>query len=114
MRHLLVVLALLQGGAAGRHQPEEELGPRLPRPALCSLVDAPAVAVPFHGPHQAGITTPVQGHLHFASFDVITRNRTALARMLRRWTAAAAQTTTGGQVGEGARRATARPTGRHR
>ena len=29
--------------------------------------------VPFHGPHQAGITTPVQGHLHFASFDVTTR-----------------------------------------
>jgi deferrochelatase/peroxidase EfeB len=29
-------------------------------------------AVPFHGPHQAGIATAVQDRLHFAAFDVIT------------------------------------------
>ena len=35
--------------------------------------------VDFHGAHQAGIATPVQGHLHFASFDVTTTDRAALA-----------------------------------
>ena len=51
--------------------------------------------VPFHGPHQAGITTPVQGHLHFAAFDVTTPDRDALVRLLQRWTAAAEVLTRG-------------------
>ncbi|HVE27917.1 MAG TPA: deferrochelatase/peroxidase EfeB, partial [Sporichthya sp.] len=28
--------------------------------------------VDFHGEHQAGIATPVQDRLHFATFDVLT------------------------------------------
>ncbi|MCW2777709.1 MAG: peroxidase [Frankiales bacterium] len=51
--------------------------------------------VPFHGAHQAGITTSVQGHLHFAAFDVTTTDRAALVRLLQRWTDAAAQLTAG-------------------
>ncbi|WP_336318268.1 iron uptake transporter deferrochelatase/peroxidase subunit [Streptomyces lavendofoliae] len=59
-------------------------------------------AVPFHGPHQAGIATPVQDRLHFASFDVKTGDRAELARLLKEWTRAAERLTTGREVGEGA------------
>ena len=42
--------------------------------------DARRRAVPFHGAHQAGIATPVQDRLLFASFDVITDDRDRPAR----------------------------------
>ncbi|MFD7163163.1 iron uptake transporter deferrochelatase/peroxidase subunit [Streptomyces violascens] len=59
-------------------------------------------AVPFHGAHQAGIATAVQDRLHFASFDVTTKDRAALVQLLKDWTAAAAAMTEGKPVGEGA------------
>ncbi|MFF8292547.1 iron uptake transporter deferrochelatase/peroxidase subunit [Streptomyces sp. NPDC016309] len=59
-------------------------------------------AVPFHGPHQAGIATPVQDRLHFAAFDVKTKDRAELVRLLKEWTRAAERLTTGREVGEGA------------
>ncbi len=62
----------------------------------------PSEVVPFRGVHQAGITTAVQGHLHFASFDVTTTDRAALVRLLQRWTRAAEQLCAGDEVGEGA------------
>ena len=36
-----------------------------------SRAEGAASAHPFFGAHQAGITTPVQDHLHFASFDMM-------------------------------------------
>ncbi len=49
-----------------------------------STVDA---AVPFHGAHQAGIVTPAQDRLLFASFDVITDDRDELvAACSQEWT----------------------------
>jgi deferrochelatase/peroxidase EfeB len=48
-------------------------------------------AYPFHGAHQAGITTPVQDRLHFAAFDVTTDSRDELVALLRAWTEAAAR-----------------------
>lgn len=63
---------------------------------------ASAGAVAFHGPHQAGIATPVQDRLHFAAFDVVTRDRDKLVRMLKEWTEAAAAMTAGRAVGAGA------------
>ncbi|GLW67524.1 peroxidase [Actinomadura rubrobrunea] len=59
-------------------------------------------AVPFYGPHQAGIATPVQDRLHFAAFDVTTDDRDALVALLKEWTRAAARMTAGRPVGEGA------------
>ncbi|MGW2188228.1 iron uptake transporter deferrochelatase/peroxidase subunit [Streptomyces sp. NPDC001719] len=59
-------------------------------------------AVEFFGEHQAGISTPVQDRLHFASFDVTTTDRAALVKLLQEWTAAAARMTAGHEVGEGA------------
>jgi deferrochelatase/peroxidase EfeB len=57
--------------------------------------------VEFHGPHQAGIATSVQSHLHFASYDVTTTDREALVDLLRDWTEAARSLTSGRQVGPG-------------
>jgi deferrochelatase/peroxidase EfeB len=59
-------------------------------------------AVPFFGAHQAGIATPVQDRLHFAAFDVITDDRTALVALLKDWTAAAVAMTRGRPNGTGA------------
>ncbi|MFF8531087.1 iron uptake transporter deferrochelatase/peroxidase subunit [Streptomyces sp. SAS_267] len=59
-------------------------------------------AVPFHGPHQAGIATAVQDRLHFAAFDVKTDDRDEFVQLLKDWTRAAARMTAGHTVGEGA------------
>ncbi|WP_255950875.1 iron uptake transporter deferrochelatase/peroxidase subunit [Streptomyces odontomachi] len=59
-------------------------------------------AVPFHGAHQGGIATPVQDRLHFAAFDVQTKDRAAFVQLLKDWTAAAARMTAGHPVGHGA------------
>jgi len=60
--------------------------------------EQPAAAgtpVPFHGRHQAGVATAVQDRLHLAAFDLRSRDRADLVRMLRRWTAAAERMTRG-------------------
>jgi len=50
----------------------------------------------FFGAHQAGITTPVQDRLHFASFDMMARtDRDDLVSLLQDWTYAAARMTQG-------------------
>jgi len=56
--------------------------------------------VPFHGVHQAGITTPAQDRLYFAAFDVISDDRSELRRVLDAWTAAALQMVAGQEAGE--------------
>ena len=58
-----------------------------------------AGAVPFYGRSQAGIVTPAQDRLHFVAFDVVTKDRNALVRMLKDWTAAAARMTAGKDAG---------------
>ena len=56
----------------------------------------------FHGAHQAGITTPAQDRLHFASFDVTTDSREQLIGLLKSWTEAAREMTAGSPVGKAA------------
>jgi deferrochelatase/peroxidase EfeB len=58
-----------------------------------------AGAVSFYGRSQAGIVTPAQDRLHFVAFDVVTKDRNALIRMLKDWTAAAARMTAGRDAG---------------
>ncbi len=63
--------------------------------------DQPGTAktYPFFGAHQAGITTPVQDHLHFAAFDLIEgTDRDALVGLLRDWSYAASRMTQGLEV----------------
>ncbi|MFE5769149.1 iron uptake transporter deferrochelatase/peroxidase subunit [Streptomyces sp. NPDC056485] len=59
-------------------------------------------SVPFHGEHQAGIASAVQDRLHFAAFDVKTKDRAELVQLLKDWTRAAERMTAGLPVGEGA------------
>jgi deferrochelatase/peroxidase EfeB len=59
-----------------------------------------AGAAAFHGRTQAGIVTPAQDRLHFVAFDVLTKEREALVRMLKAWTAAAARMTAGKDAGD--------------
>ncbi|PBC71257.1 deferrochelatase/peroxidase EfeB [Streptomyces sp. TLI_235] len=70
-------------------------------PAAAPGIDS-TVDIPFYGDHQAGIATPVQDRLHFAAFDVTTKDREALVKMLKEWTKAAAAMTGGREVGTGA------------
>jgi len=53
-------------------------------------------AVPFHGTHQAGITTPAQARGHIVALDLAPgAGRTAAAALLPRWSAAAEAMTAG-------------------
>ena len=56
--------------------------------------------VPFAGPHQAGIVTPAQERLHFATWDLTTTSRDDVVDLLRRWTLAADRMTRGLPAGE--------------
>jgi deferrochelatase/peroxidase EfeB len=58
-----------------------------------------AGAVAFRGAQQAGIVTPAQDRLHFVAFDVITKDRARLVKLLREWTAAAERMTAGRDAG---------------
>ncbi|WP_434970090.1 iron uptake transporter deferrochelatase/peroxidase subunit [Microbacterium sp. bgisy207] len=54
---------------------------------------------PFFGEHQAGITTPVQDHLHFAAFDIMdTTSREELVELLQDWSYAASRMMLGLEV----------------
>jgi deferrochelatase/peroxidase EfeB len=64
--------------------------------------DGAGAAVAFHGAHQAGIATPVQDRLHFAAFDVTTKDRAELVQLLKDWTRAAERMTAGREIGGGA------------
>ncbi len=63
-----------------------------------TAADASAV-VPFWGPHQAGIATPAQDHLHFAAFDLVTPRRQDVIDLLATWTTTAAALSTGDPAG---------------
>src|SRR3954452_10426094 len=84
-----VLAAGAVGGAIGRATAEEPAPPGA----------APTDAVPFTGPHQAGIVTPAQDRLHFVAFDVTTDDRAELVQLLKAWTAAARRMTAGRDAG---------------
>ncbi|MEU2347725.1 iron uptake transporter deferrochelatase/peroxidase subunit [Modestobacter sp. NPDC049651] len=84
-----VAAAGVAGGAIGRATAAEPVSP----------ADAAGDAVGFTGTHQAGITTPQQDRLHFVAFDVTTRDRDALVRLLQKWTEAARRMTAGQDAG---------------
>src|SRR5206468_1314001 len=78
-----VGLKHVDGGATGHALTADD-----PAPALGTLG---AHAVPFHGRHQAGITTPLQARGHLAAFDLAAgTGRAEAAALMRRWTRSAA------------------------
>ncbi len=52
-------------------------------------------AIPFGGARQAGIDTPEQSRMVFATYDVTTRDRAELAALLAQWTHASSRLTAG-------------------
>jgi deferrochelatase/peroxidase EfeB len=91
-------LSLAGLGAVGAAGAMGVAGSVAPGGAAAAASDA-AAAVPFYGPHQAGITTAAQDRLHFVAFDVITDRRAELVDLLREWTRAAARMTRGVDAG---------------
>jgi deferrochelatase/peroxidase EfeB len=57
-------------------------------------------SVPFYGTHQAGIDTPAQDRLFFASFDLLTESPAELRELMREWARAAAEMTAGEMIGD--------------
>lgn len=72
------------------------------RAGAAPVAAAGPAAYAFHGPHQAGIVTPAQDRLHFASFDLTTSSREDVIGLLTEWTAAAAGLTQGRELGHDA------------
>jgi deferrochelatase/peroxidase EfeB len=56
-------------------------------------------SVPFYGEHQAGIATAAQDRLHFAAFDLVSESRAELRELLREWSQAAVEMTSGAMIG---------------
>ncbi|MFG1953602.1 iron uptake transporter deferrochelatase/peroxidase subunit [Micromonospora sp. NPDC048830] len=94
-------ITLAGAGVAGAAGVAAGAGALLRGPADHASADpgAAAGAVPFHGEHQSGITTPAQDRLHFVAFDVVTKDRARLVDLLQEWTAAAARVTAGKDAG---------------
>ncbi|MQY13841.1 Dye-decolorizing peroxidase [Streptomyces sp. RB5] len=66
------------------------------------LTTVGATRVPFHGTHQAGITTPLQAAGHLAAFDLTPgAGRKQAAALLRRWSRTAARLTAGEPASDG-------------
>src|SRR5262245_40447535 len=55
--------------------------------------------VPFYGRHQAGIATPAQNFLQFASLDMVSSSAADLRQLLRSWSRAAALMAAGRPIG---------------
>ncbi|MCQ1951560.1 iron uptake transporter deferrochelatase/peroxidase subunit [Arthrobacter jinronghuae] len=62
--------------------------------------EAAGDVVPFHGAHQAGITTDAQDRMHTAAFDLTASTRQSVISLLRDWTEAAESLTAGRDIGE--------------
>jgi deferrochelatase/peroxidase EfeB len=79
------LLAAVSGGVAGSST----------LPGSYEASESGRQIVPFLGPHQAGIATPVQKQLAFAAFDVTATTSRDLISLLSTWTSAAATVTAG-------------------
>ena len=91
-------IALAGAGVAGIAG-AAAVGGSIARQAADASDGQAAGAVPFHDRRQAGIVTPAQDRLHFVAFDVVTKDRNELVRLLKDWTAAAARMTAGKDAG---------------
>ncbi len=70
------------GAAMGAFAPRAALAESMQEPAGRSPVDA-LQAQPFYGPHQAGVTTPVQAAGLVVAFDVLAATREDLERLFQ-------------------------------
>lgn len=91
------VLGMATAGAAGLAVGGLGGGLVIPRLAGADEGSAGSSTVhPFYGEHQAGITTEVQDHLHFAAFDLVDgATREDVVDLLKEWSYASARMTQG-------------------
>ncbi|MEK3837880.1 iron uptake transporter deferrochelatase/peroxidase subunit [Paenibacillus sp. FSL R7-0128] len=92
-------LLLGGGGVGGIMAARQAAGRAVPAAAASGQNEEQADTIPFYGKHQAGILTPAQNFLCFASFDVTTTKVSDLKKLLEDWTAAAAALTSGTMIG---------------
>ena len=69
------------------------------KPAASMLTNANGI-IPFYGPHQAGIVTPMQDFVCMAAFDLTVTNIGDVRKLFQDWTVASARLTKGENVGE--------------
>ncbi|WP_083606742.1 iron uptake transporter deferrochelatase/peroxidase subunit [Paenibacillus helianthi] len=87
-------LLLGGGGVSGILAASGAVHPAAPAPQASS-----EDIIPFYGSHQAGILTPAQNFLCFASFDLTTSSIADVKKLLQSWTTAAAALTSGTLIG---------------
>ncbi|WP_420803166.1 iron uptake transporter deferrochelatase/peroxidase subunit [Streptomyces spiramyceticus] len=92
-------LGLGATGGAAVYAATSDSGGRADAKALTSVGSTSA---PFHGEHQAGITTPLQSRGHLVAFDLAAgAGRKEAAALLRRWSEAARTLMAGEPFGDG-------------
>ncbi|NHN33400.1 iron uptake transporter deferrochelatase/peroxidase subunit [Paenibacillus agricola] len=69
-------------------------------PLGSNFAEAAKDTVPFYGEHQAGIATPAQNFICFASFDLSTTSLGDVQQLFREWTGASAMMCSGRPVGD--------------
>ncbi|WTB19323.1 iron uptake transporter deferrochelatase/peroxidase subunit [Streptomyces sp. NBC_00829] len=70
--------------------------------APATLATVGSTGVPFHGTHQAGITTPLQARGHLIAFDLAPgAGRKEAAALMRRWSTLASELMAGRAAGDG-------------
>src|SRR5215472_10103152 len=95
----VVAAGAVAGGLAGNFAGSRPADS--PAAAGADAVPGGEQVIPFYGPHQAGIATPVQDRLAFGTMNVVAGvGRADLRDLLRTWTTAAARMTAGQLVGE--------------
>ena len=67
-----------------------------PAAAVANAESASMLA--FHGSHQAGVATPQQAHVNFATFDIMAEKREDIAALMRTWTQASAALAAGSML----------------
>jgi deferrochelatase/peroxidase EfeB len=92
-------ILLGSGGAALGLAATAAGGYAVGHPAAPDEASASSDVVPFDGPRQAGIATPAQARLVFASFDVVSDKASDLSELLAVWTDAARKMTLGHPIG---------------
>lgn len=92
-------LLLGGGGVGGIMAARQAAGRAVPAAAAFGQNEEQADTIPFYGKHQAGILTPAQNFLCFASFDVTTTSVGDVQKLMQAWTTAAAALTSGTMIG---------------
>ncbi len=68
--------------------------------ASASVSQDPDAVIPFYGPHQAGIVTPMQDFVCMGAFDLTAGDLAEVRKLFQAWTAACARLSSGEGVGE--------------